>query len=61
MKDAVVLASEIIQACSHRKNPNESVRDYEEHMFSRSIEAVIKRAKSREGRFQWTRGKRVYI
>lgn len=51
MNDAFVLASEIIKACSRGKNPDESARDYEEHMFSRSMEAVIKRAKNREGHF----------
>lgn len=51
MKDALVLASEMIKACSRGKNPDKSVRDYEEHMFSRSMEAVIKTTKNREEHF----------
>ncbi|EUC36614.1 hypothetical protein COCCADRAFT_87675 [Bipolaris zeicola 26-R-13] len=51
MKNAFVLGQDTVKACSRRKNPDKSVRDYEEHMFPRSMEAVIKTAKSREGDF----------
>ncbi|KAI4946833.1 hypothetical protein J4E91_007005 [Alternaria rosae] len=51
MKDALVLAQEIIKVCNGEKYLDVAVKDYEEEMFPRSTKAAIKTAKGKQGHF----------
>jgi 2-polyprenyl-6-methoxyphenol hydroxylase-like FAD-dependent oxidoreductase len=51
MKDALVLAQEIVKVCSGEKSLDAGVKDYEEEMYPRSTEAAVKTAKGKEGHF----------
>jgi 2-polyprenyl-6-methoxyphenol hydroxylase-like FAD-dependent oxidoreductase len=51
MKDALVLAQEIVKVCNGEKSLKTGVNDYEEEMFPRSTKAAIKTAKGKEGHF----------
>ena len=51
MKDALVLAQEIVKICNGEKSLDEGVKDYEEEMFPRSTRAAVKTAKGKESHF----------
>jgi 2-polyprenyl-6-methoxyphenol hydroxylase-like FAD-dependent oxidoreductase len=57
MKDALVLAQEVVNVCNGEKTLAGGVKDYEEEMFPRSTEAAIKTAKGKEGHFSEHGGK----
>jgi 2-polyprenyl-6-methoxyphenol hydroxylase-like FAD-dependent oxidoreductase len=51
MKDALVLAQEVVKVCNGEKSLDDGLNDYEEEMFPRSTKAAIKTAKGKEGHF----------
>jgi 2-polyprenyl-6-methoxyphenol hydroxylase-like FAD-dependent oxidoreductase len=57
MKDALVLAKEVVKVCNGEKTLAGGVKDYEEEMFPRSTEAATKTAKGKEGHFSEHGGK----
>jgi 2-polyprenyl-6-methoxyphenol hydroxylase-like FAD-dependent oxidoreductase len=51
MKDALVLAQEIVKVSNGEKSLDEGVKTYEEEMFPRSTEAAVRTAEGKEGHF----------
>ena len=57
MRDALVLAQEIVRICNEEKSLDEGLKEYEEEMFPRSTSAAVKTAKGKEGHFSGTGAK----
>ena len=57
MKDALILAQEIVRIRNEEKSLDEGLKDYEEEMFPRSIRVAVKKAKGKEGYFSGTGAK----